>query len=86
VRVTYQALPWGTPSPVFVAFQEKGSDLARKIEAFQVKSFDDVKPLVGSIEITPDAIILKPRTSATAKMTTRDYKTPVRVPMSRILG
>jgi hypothetical protein len=85
VRVTFQALPYGTPSPVYLEYQESRSGRSGKIELMRVKDFEDVFPLIASASVSRGVITLKPRPSFRAGLTTRDYKTPIQVPIHRVL-
>lgn len=85
IRVTYQVLPFRQPAPVFVEVSDHRTGQSGKIEAFRVKCYDDVFPLIGSVSLSADTITLKPRASWRAELTTRDYKTPIEIPIARIL-
>jgi hypothetical protein len=85
LRVTFKALPYGTPSPVYVEWEDRARGRSGKIELMRVKDFEDVFPLFGSASIARGAITLKPRASFRAGLTTRSYQTPIRVPISRVL-
>ncbi len=86
LRVTYQVLPYGTPSPVFVEYHEHATGRSGKVEAMRVQDSEDVFPLIATAGISRGMVTLKPRASFRANLTTRNYKTPIQIPLSRVLG
>lgn len=86
VRVTYQVLAHRRPAPVFLEYRDHRSGRSGKIELMRVRHFDDVFPLFASAGVAGGVITLKPRASFRAGLTTREYETPIRVPISQVLG
>lgn len=85
VTVSYRIKPFGTKSPVFLEYVDHVGGRQGKIELLQVADFEDVFALFASTAITEGVIVLSPRSSAAAKLITRRYKAPFRVPVERVL-
>jgi len=85
LRVSYKVPPHRTPAPVFVEYREKRTGRHGRIEALQLKDFEDVFPLFQSASVTRGRITFKPRDSFRASLRTRAYRVPIQVAVEDVL-
>jgi hypothetical protein len=84
--LTYRILPYGKPCPVFLEYQDKRSGRSGRIRLMELRDWEDVFPLFGSVSVTGGVITFRPRDSERAGLTVREYRHPVRVAVERVLG
>jgi hypothetical protein len=85
LEITYQARPFGVPSPVFARYHDHRSGRTRKAQVLLLDDWEDIFPLVARAAVSKGMIVLSPRESFRASLTTRAYTTPIRVPINQLL-
>jgi len=85
LEITYQARPFGTPSPVFASYHDHRTGRAGKAQILLLDNWEDVFPLIARATVSKGAIILSSRPSFCASLTTRTYKTPIQIRIDQIL-
>ena len=83
--VSYQVLPYGQPTPLYVEYQDHKTGARGKKEVLRLKDFEDVFPLVGSVSVVGGILRLLPRNSFRARAAARGYQTPIEVPVTDLL-
>lgn len=86
IRVTYQIAPRGGRSIAYVEYVDKKMGRKGKVVLTRLAHHDDIRPLVSSLSVSGGVIRVKPRTSALASFTTRQYPVPLEVPIEQVVA
>lgn len=82
VTVTYQIRPNGKQSVGLIEYHDKKTGEKRKAEFVELKVYEDIFALVGSITVSRGVISLKPRPSFKASLNTQRYRVPIEIAIS----
>lgn len=82
VTVTYQICPKGQASVGLIEYHEKKSGQRLKSKFVTLNHYEDVYALIGSISVSGGVIILKPRPSFQASLSTEAYRVPIQIPIA----
>jgi len=86
VVVSYQVAPFGTPSPIFVEYDDRRTGRSGKALMMMLSDFEDVFPLASSVSVARGTITLKARDSERANLTTRRYRLPLQISVDEVLN
>ena len=77
VEVTHDIQPFGKNSNAYISVLNKKSNQRLRKKMIDLKSWEDVYPLVGNITLSADQIIIKPKATENAKFYIQNYETPI---------
>jgi len=83
ITVSYKIRPLGMGIGL-VTYINKATGEPRRKEFVELRHYQDIFYLVGSISLTGGVIHLIPRSSFQASLMTRDYSTPIEIPLANL--
>jgi len=86
VVVTYQIQPRGGESVGWIEYHDKRKGVRNKKPFVELRFYEDIYPLVGSIAVSGGTIRLTPRGSFKASLDTKRYRVPFAIPISDLVG
>jgi hypothetical protein len=86
VKVMFTVAPFGAPSMMWLRVHKKETGRIYDTERIRLGFYDHVYDLADKITLKEDTIIVRPRTSFRASLTTRDYETPIKVDIAPLVA
>jgi hypothetical protein len=85
ITLSFQIFPPPNKSPVFIECFDKVENKKGKVKLIDLTFFDDIYPLISSVNIKKGFVEMKPRASFKAGLDANRYKVPLSISLDSVL-